>query len=281
MTSDRRRLPLRHYVTAAAVVLVAVMGVMLAGRDDRGPRAPAPPPLPDTSEAAPPPAITPTAPTADASAPSDPPAEVRMVGGPGITPPPASDEPPVRVAPPKKPEPPPPPIVQRRLGLVKMEDTAHFSVGAIHVRLPGVVVTGPDEICRDRAGTAWPCGRRALAGVRAVVRGRAVDCPLPDKVRRGEFVTDCTLAGADMAERLVASGWTRALDRDGPLGAADREAEAKGLGLHGTAMPIGVDPFPDPGEVPPDRTTAPLAGGAEAPAPDAPTEAGAAGNVAR
>jgi endonuclease YncB( thermonuclease family) len=288
MKPSRRRIPLRHLVAAAALATIAAVIVSVRDEADRDvvptPTVTGEPPAP--SRPAPPPAVgssapaEPQAPPPPATAAGEPP-PVRTVSGPGITPLPPTEAPPERVAPPEKPKPPPPPIVTRRLGLVKMEDTAHFAVGAIRVRLPGVAVTGPEDVCRDRAGTEWPCGRRALAGVRAVVRGKAVDCPLPDKVRRGDFVTDCTLAGADMAERIVASGWARALDREGRLGEAERQAEARGLGLHGAAMPIGVDPFPDPGDLPPDQTTAPLAGAGTTPTPTAPAEAGAEGNASR
>ena len=281
MKPSRRRLPLRHLVAAAALTTIVVVIVTVRDETDHdGATTPG-----VTADPAPPPSAT-IATTIGSSAATEPrsppplttaadePPPVRTVTGPGITPLPPADAPPERIAPPEKPDPPPPPIVTRRLGLVRMEDTAHFSVGSIHVRLPGVAVTGPEDVCRDRAGTEWPCGRRALAGVRAVVRGKAVDCPLPDKVRRGDFVTDCTLAGTDMAERIVASGWARALDREGRLGEAERQAEGRGLGLHGAAMPIGVDPLPDPGDLPPDRTTAPLIGNGDAPPPSAPVEAG-------
>ena len=285
MTFEYRRPPLRHVVTIAAVVVMAaaVWAVWRgdADRDDTTTTRPTPEHRaspPSSGGAAQSGGAAETVPVA-APAPPPPPAAatpgaVRTVSGPGVAPLFLGEAPPVRVAPPERPKPPPPPIVSRRLGLVKMEDTAHFSVGAIRVRLPGVAVTGPQESCSDVGGTSWPCGRRALAGVRAVVRGKAVDCPLPDKVRQGTFVADCTLAGHDMAERIVASGWARALDRDGPLGEAERRAEAKGLGLHGAAQPIGFDPFPDPGDLPADTTTAPLAGGSPEPRPGAAVEAG-------
>jgi len=277
MTPNRRRLPLRHAVAAAAIAFgVAVLVVVTREpepSDNTARTAPAASrPVAATTVSAAPgmggatAGVTPPADEAAGEAgreaigeaPGEAMRAVRRVSGPGISPLPESETPPQRVAPPVRPKPPDPPVVMRRLGLVKMETTAEFSVGEIRVRLPGVAVLAPDEICRDRAGVEWPCGRRALAGVRAAVRGRAVDCPLPDKVRRGSFVTDCTAGGADLAERLVASGWARALDREGRLGEAERQAEAKGLGLAGAALPVAADPFPDPGEVPADTTTAPL-----------------------
>lgn len=280
----RRRLPLRHFVTALGLATIVAVVWSVAQRPDE----PAPPvptaaaPARTTPAGAPggaPGPATPTPPervAATAEAPRTPtPAEppraetprpveasasgVRTVTGPGIAPLPPAAAPPVRIEPPKPPPPPAAPIRPRRLMPVVMEDTATFTSGDLRVRLPGVAVIGPEETCRDKAGTVWPCGRRALAGVRAVVRGKAVDCPLPEKVRRGDFVADCAVGGADLAERLVASGWARALDREGRLVEAERAAEQKGLGLHAPVAPQAVDMLPAPADrPPPDTTTAPL-----------------------
>jgi endonuclease YncB( thermonuclease family) len=281
MKPNRRRLPLRHAVAALGVVAIGAIvatvprpGEEPATERRGGPSAP--PPARETAEQAGTvaPAASPASPSSAAPTATTVPAPVRAIDAPGVAAFPAGATPPVRIDPPAKPAPPPAKVVTRRLMPVAMETTAEFSIGEIRVRLPGVAIVSADEICRDRAGVAWPCGRRALAGVRAVVRGRAVDCPLPEKVRRGSFVVDCTLAGADLGERLIASGWARALDREGRLGEAERAAEAKGLGLHAAEAPNMVDALPAPKEAPPDTTTAPL--GAVAGSPGAPLGAVAA-----
>lgn len=254
MRSRHRPLPLRHGVAALALAAIGWVVVTVASTPDADPPAPAIPPPPPLPAPAAPPSVEGSAvavPAVDAPA-------VRVIDGPGITPFPIAETPPTRIAPPEKPKPPPPSIRPRRLAPVAMVSTAEFTAGDLRIRLPGVAVTPPGEICRDRAGVEWPCGRRALAGVRALVRGRAVDCPLPEKVRRGDFVVDCSIAGADLAARIVASGWARALDRESGLVEAERAAEAAGLGLHAAAAPSAVDPFPDPGALPPDATTAPI-----------------------
>lgn len=279
MKPNRRRLPLRHAVAALGVVAIGAIVATVprpgeeAATERRGTPSAAPPAKETAAAQAGLPAPASPSP-ATASAPTAAPAPVRAIDAPGLAAFPTSATPPVRIDPPAKPAPPPAKVVTRRLMPVAMETTAEFSAGEIRVRLPGVAIVSADEICRDRAGVAWPCGRRALAGVRAVVRGRAVDCPLPEKVRRGAFVVDCTLAGADLGERLIASGWARALDREGRLGEAERAAEAKGLGLHAAEAPNMVDALPSPKEAPPDTTTAPL--GAVAGSPGAPLGAVAA-----
>lgn len=279
MRSRRRRRPLRHVVAALGLATIAAVAMTVARQDDASaPPEPRPSPSPASSASPlPDPARTaarpPSLPVADASAvPAAAVGGVRPVSGPGITPFPTAEVPPVRIAPPEKPKPPPAPVKPRRLMPIAMETTAEFTAGDIRVRLPGVGVVAPDETCRDRAGIEWPCGRRALAGIRALVRGKAVECPLPDKVRRGSFVVDCTLAGADLAERIVASGWARALDRESSLIEAERRAEANGLGLHAAVAPSLADALPMPAELPPDATTAPLgtAAGTATAAPQAP-----------
>ena len=277
MRSRRRRRPLRHVVAALGLATIGAVAMTVARQDD-GSAPPEPRPVPSASSASPLPdpartaARPPSLPVVDASAVPAAAGGVRAVSAPGITPFPTSETPPIRIAPPKKPEPPPAPIRPRRLMPIVLETTAEFTAGDIRVRLPGVGVVAPDETCRDRAGTEWPCGRRALAGIRALVRGKAVECPLPDKVRRGSFVVDCTIGGADLAERIVASGWARALDRESSLTEAERRAEANGLGLHAAVAPSLADALPMPAELPPDATTAPLgtAAGTATAAPQVP-----------
>lgn len=264
-----RRPPLRHVV--AALGLAAIGAVALGVSRDPAPPPAAPPSRPLDPAARPLPVAA--APTPPAPVETVPPPPVRTVTGPGIAPMPLSAAPPVRIDPPEKPKPPPPPVRPRRIAPIAMETTAEFTAGEIRVRLPGVAIVAAEEICRDRTGVEWPCGRRALAGVRALVRGKTVECPLPEKVKRGVFVVDCTLAGADLAERIVASGWARALDREGRLGEAERTAEARGLGLHAPAAPNLVDALPAPVEPPPDTTTAPIGavtGSVGAPLPTGP-----------
>lgn len=251
MTVIRRRFPFRHVVAACGLATIGwVIATVARSPDGPAPLAPAEVPTPPAGGATAPPTTSV----------EEPAAPVRRAGGPGITAPPEGLPPPERVEPPPPPPPPPATIRERRMMPVTMEDTATVVAGGLRVRLPGVAIVGRDETCRDRDGTIWPCGRRALAGVRAVVRGRAIDCPLPEGVRRGAFVADCRLGEADLAERLVASGWARALDAESPLGEIERQAAARGLGLHAATAPNLVDPFPEPGETPADPTNAPLGG---------------------
>jgi len=192
--------------------------------------------------------------------------EVRVITAPGLTPAPTFETAPHRVERPPAPKP-AAPIAERRLGPVVVESGERIRARRLTIRLPGVAAVDLDESCRDAAGVDWPCGRRALAGLRALVRLRPVTCPLPSDARGGDFEAACAFApGRDLGEAFVASGWARAAP-DGPYAAAEAGAKRAERGVWGAA-PAPVAVLPDtaaPTEaLPPDLTTAPLADGGPA-----------------
>ncbi|MCE1234747.1 MAG: thermonuclease family protein [Hyphomicrobiales bacterium] len=200
--------------------------------------------------------------------------EVRVITAPGLTPPPRFEDAPERIAPPT-----PPvttaPIVARRLGPVVVEDGAAVRSRRMRVRLAGVAAIERDETCRDPSDVEWPCGARALVGLRRMVRLRPVDCLLPQDARSGSFETTCAfVAGGDLGEAFVASGWARAAP-GGPYAEAEATARRDGRGVWGVAptlAPAATSGPPISDELPPDLTTAPLPGAAETSA--APTPLG-------
>lgn len=191
-------------------------------------------------------------------------AEVRRIGGPAFTPPTLGGQAPERIEPPARPVPPPPARVTRRT-IVAVEDAATLRAGQIDIVLAGVAALGAQETCRDGADVEWPCGRRMVMAMRSAIRLRPVECDLPKEMKRGRIVTRCRLDGADLAELVVRRGWARAGDAE--LAAAEDDARRAGRGLHGAAQvasPVATDLGAAPGgDLPPDVTTAPLAGGAD------------------
>jgi endonuclease YncB( thermonuclease family) len=192
---------------------------------------------------------------------------VRIIGGPGITPGPSAATPPERIAPPATPAAPPAPIVLRRFAPVVVEDAATLDAGRLKLRLPGVAAIGVDELCRDGNDRIWPCGRRALAAIRGFVRGRAVECPLPKTARSGGFDTVCTIGGTDLGLWAIENGWARAIAGDVRAEAAEERAKNAGRGIHAAIVDTATVPVEPAAaartvpDVPPDRTTAPLANG--------------------
>lgn len=193
--------------------------------------------------------------------------EVRVITAPGLTPPPRFEDAPERIAPPTSPTT-TAPAAMRRLGPVVVEEGTTIRARRMRVRLAGVVAIDREETCRDAADVEWRCGARALAGLRRTVRLRPVDCLLPQDARSGVFEGVCAfVAGGDLGEAFVASGWARAAP-EGPYLDAEAAARRAGRGAWGAAPPIAAaapSATTISDDLPPDLTTAPLGGAAETP----------------
>lgn len=194
-------------------------------------------------------------------------AEIRVITGPGISPPPVPSAPLQRIEVPAKP---PAPAVERRLPWIVVESTAQIRSGRITIRLPGVVPVPLDRLCVGEDGARWACGTRARAAVSALVRLNRVTCPLPRDAREGTFEVACRLGAADFATRIVAAGLAMADGDDAPLAEVERDARDRRVGVWGpppsvTSTPPWFGGTDAGGGLPPDRTTAPLDGGTDRP----------------
>jgi endonuclease YncB( thermonuclease family) len=88
------------------------------------------------------------------------------------------------------------------------------------IRLSGIRFAEPDASCTAENGSKVPCDRLALAALRRFLRGRAVECEVPEKPPAEPVTARCMLAGKDLSQWLVANGWARA------AGPADGEARS-------------------------------------------------------
>jgi endonuclease YncB( thermonuclease family) len=98
--------------------------------------------------------------------------------------------------------------------------------------LPGIDVVAINETCISPSGQSWPCGMAARTAFRAYLRGRALNCHLPDASAENAIPAECLLQGEDPALWLISQGWARA-KRDGPFGAEGQAAEAARRGVFG------------------------------------------------
>ena len=98
--------------------------------------------------------------------------------------------------------------------------------------LPGIEIVAADETCTSPSGQEWPCGMAARTAFRAYLRGRALNCHLPDAPSDEDIATECLLQGEDPALWLVSQGWARAKP-DGPFGLQAEAAELARLGIFG------------------------------------------------
>ncbi len=106
-----------------------------------------------------------------------------------------------------------------------------IEAGGYTVSLAGTQAVAPDEMCSYR-GTDWPCGLRARTAFRALLRGRAVICALPQSGEAKQLAVPCRIGTENLGAWLVENGWARAAG-DGPYAEAGRKAEESGKGIFG------------------------------------------------
>ncbi len=160
---------------------------------------------------------------------------VRNVTPDDMTAPPPVTAPLTRVDPPPGESPAPP----EKARTARLFNPVIVSAGTIKandktIRIAGVALTEIDATCGDGA-SAWPCGRVARAALRRFVRGRAIECRIPEGADAIPDPATCLVAGDDIAEWLVAQGWAK---RNGDTYAkAAKAAEDDGRGLYSPTRP--------------------------------------------
>ncbi len=105
--------------------------------------------------------------------------------------------------------------------------------------LPGVDAVTADETCALSSGARWPCGMAARTAFRNYLKGRALNCHLPDAPPDNAIVAECLLSGQDPAAWLVENGWARA-KTDGPFGELATRAKSASRGIFGLP-PKGIE----------------------------------------
>jgi endonuclease YncB( thermonuclease family) len=117
-----------------------------------------------------------------------------------------------------------------------VESAGSIDIGARTIRLAGIAAPEADKRCGAEPGT-WPCGRMARAALRRFIRGRAIECEVPQGAEAIPDSARCFVGGEDISEWMVAHGWA---ERDGETFAdAEKAARAAKLGLWGDGWPGG------------------------------------------
>ena len=105
-----------------------------------------------------------------------------------------------------------------------------IKAGGRDIHLDGVAAPAFDERCGE-GEAAWPCGRMARAALRRFIRGRAIECEVPEGAETIPDPATCRVAGEDISRWLVAQGWAK---RNGnSYGEEEGAARDAGLGLWG------------------------------------------------
>jgi endonuclease YncB( thermonuclease family) len=125
----------------------------------------------------------------------------------------------------------PPPAERHQFHRVIVADGGRLRVGDATIRLHGISAPERGRTCRRASGETWPCGNRAAAALRSVIRSRAVDCDVTSRPGL-DPVGRCRVGNIDLSEWMVRQGWAEIREGD-EAGYADGlgAAKAQGLGL--------------------------------------------------
>ncbi|WP_187967953.1 thermonuclease family protein [Aquibium microcysteis] len=110
--------------------------------------------------------------------------------------------------------------------------------------IAGIEVLEPERLCSGDDGD-WPCGMVARTAFRSFLRGRALDCDLPDGELPAMLTASCRVGSQDLGAWLVSNGWAK-VSSTGPYGEEQAEAVEARRGMFGTG-PAPLPPSPVPG----------------------------------
>jgi endonuclease YncB( thermonuclease family) len=117
---------------------------------------------------------------------------------------------------------------------VRLADGDSFSLGRERYRLHGIDAPELHQDCTDARGQSWPCGTRARTELRRIIGTHPVKCETLSTDRYGRNIAVCHVAGRDLAEEMVRSGFATITERRGshsPYAEAQAEARAGKRGI--------------------------------------------------
>ncbi|OED00342.1 MULTISPECIES: thermonuclease family protein [Rhizobium] len=100
------------------------------------------------------------------------------------------------------------------------------------VQLTGIIPTDVDRMCTGPSGKDWPCGQAARTAFRMYLRGRSIDCDVPDANWKGTVKGACRYVRVDLSAWLVRFGWADP-EPGSPLASLVDEAKQKKRGMYG------------------------------------------------
>jgi endonuclease YncB( thermonuclease family) len=112
-------------------------------------------------------------------------------------------------------------------------DAGNLTFDGRPLRLSGIEPTGADQLCPSSGGAQWPCGMMARTAFRNFLRGRSLECDIPQDEWPETATATCTLGESDVAAWLVSNGWADAAESS-PYSELAEEAAEAGRGIHGT-----------------------------------------------
>ncbi len=99
------------------------------------------------------------------------------------------------------------------------------------IAIAGIEIVEPDQTCKGRNGE-WPCGMLGRTAFRSFLRGRALDCDIPEGAKPVRLAVSCRLGTQDLGSWLVANGWAK-VSSTGPYAQEQNQALAERRGIFG------------------------------------------------
>lgn len=116
-------------------------------------------------------------------------------------------------------------------GQGRVIDGDTLEIAGSRVRLIGIDAVEKDQLCKDRSGDEWPCGRYATEELARLVGGKSVMCLVREYDRYGLAVSDCETGGLSLSYWAVQQGWAVATDFGRDYVKAESEARAEERGI--------------------------------------------------
>ncbi len=113
-------------------------------------------------------------------------------------------------------------------GRVKVIDGDSLEIDGREIRLHGIDAPEARQICQDKSGKPWRCGRAATHELRKLIGGGQVTCTGDEVDRYDRLIAQCSLGDIDLNSALVERGLAIAYS-DHTSRYADVEAAAREL----------------------------------------------------
>jgi endonuclease YncB( thermonuclease family) len=93
-----------------------------------------------------------------------------------------------------------------KLEPVRVQDGATLATPKGPIRLYGVKLPAPREICRTESGARWACGARAIGALRNLIDTRPIECEPPRNTNDAP-IRICWVGGTNLSLWLLEQGW--------------------------------------------------------------------------
>jgi len=90
---------------------------------------------------------------------------------------------------------------------VAVEDGRTLVAGHLRIRLVGIDLPMPEQVCRTLDGRLESCASRASTQLELLTRWRSVTCRYR-QTGSGEAIGQCRVGSSDLAERMIQTGYT-------------------------------------------------------------------------